>query len=103
SAVTGLALALLGAGALAGAAASVWLARPDPAGHAYDATLWLLAGHVVLHATIVLIMLGYLAARVRAGYASPRRIGEARIVQLWADFTVLTGAMALAAVWIPGA
>ena len=101
--VAGLVLALLGAGALAGAAGSVWLARPDPAGHAYDATLWLLAGHVVLHAAIALIMLGFLSARVIAGYASPRRIGEARIVRLWADFAALTGLMALAAVWLPGA
>jgi cytochrome c oxidase subunit I+III len=99
----GLALAGLGTALMAVAAATVVLARPDPAGHAYDATLWLLAGHVGLHVTIVVIMLGYLTARVMAGYASPRRIGETRIVQLWADFTAATGLMALGAAWLPGA
>jgi cytochrome c oxidase subunit I+III len=98
----GLVIAVVGALALFAGAASVWLARPNPAGHAYDATLWLLAGHVALHATITVIMLGFLIARVAAGYASARRVGEARIVQLWADFTALTGVMALAAVWLPG-
>lgn len=99
----GLALAVLGAMALAAGAGSVWLAMPDPAGHAYAATLWLLAGHVVLHAAITLIMLGFLLARVASGYTSGGRVGEARIVQLWADFTALTGLMALAAAWAPGA
>jgi cytochrome c oxidase subunit I+III len=41
-------------------------------------------------------------ARVIAGYVSPRRIGEVRIVQLWADFTALTGLVALGAAWGPG-
>jgi cytochrome c oxidase subunit I+III len=98
----GLVLAALGAAALTAAAASVWMARPDPAAHAYDASLWLLAGHVVLHTAITLIMIGFLAARIRAGYASAGRVGEARIVQLWADFTALTACMALAAAWGPG-
>ena len=49
------------------------LDRPNPAAHAYDATLWLLAGHVMLHAALTAIMLCYLAARVAAGYASPAR------------------------------
>lgn len=98
----GIALAAAGAVALALGAASVWLAMPDPAAHAYAATLWLLAGHVVLHAAITLIMLGFLFARAVTGYTSHGRIGEARVVKLWADFTALTGAMALAAVWGPG-
>ncbi|MBC7740022.1 MAG: cbb3-type cytochrome c oxidase subunit I [Candidatus Saccharibacteria bacterium] len=93
----------LGAIAMAAAAASVMLARPDPAGHAYDATLWLLAGHVGFHASLTLIMLGYLVARVISGYASSGRIGEARIVGLWADFPAATSLMALAAAWLPGA
>ncbi len=79
------------------------LDRPGPAGHAYDATLWLLAGHVGRHTILSAIMLCYLAARVAAGYASPSRIGEAGIVKLWADFTVATGLVALAAAWLPGA
>lgn len=99
----GIALGALGAVALVGAAASVILARPDPQSHAYDATLWLLAGHVGLHVFITAVMLGYLALRIRAGYVAPRRIGEVRIVQLWADYTALTGLMALGAAWLPGA
>ena len=99
----GIALAVLGAAALTTAAASVMLDRADPAGHAYDATLWLLAGHVILHTVLTTIMLCFLAARVAAGYASPRRIGEARIVALWAEFTAVTGLMALGAAWLPGA
>ena len=79
-----IALGLVGALALAVAAASVMLDRPDPARHAYDATLWLLAGHVGLHTVLSAIMLCYLAARVAAGYASPTRIGEARPVLLTA-------------------
>ncbi len=98
-----LGLALAGALALAAAAATVPLSRPDPASHAYDATLWLLAGHVGLHAALTAIMLCYLAARTGRGYVTPARIGEVRIVQLWADFTALTGLMALGAAWLPGA
>ena len=79
-----IALGLVGALALAVAAASVMLDRPDPARHAYDATLWLLAGHVGLHTVLSAIMLCYLVARVAAGYASPTRIGEARPVLLTA-------------------
>jgi cytochrome c oxidase subunit I+III len=91
----------LGTLALAAAAASVMLARPTPAGHAYDATLWLLAGHTAFHAVLSLIMLGYLALRRVAGHRL--RIGEVRIVGLWADFTAATGLVALTAAWLPGA
>ena len=95
-------LGLAGAFALAAAAATVMLDRPNPAGHAYDATLWLLAGHVGLHTFLSVVMLCYLMARVAKGYASPTRIGEARIVWLWADFTAATGLVALGAAWLPG-
>jgi cytochrome c oxidase subunit I+III len=97
----GLILSLLGALALAAAAASVMLARTNPAGHAYDATLWLLAGHVAFHAALTLIMLGYLGLRRISGH--DLRVGEARIVSLWADFTAATGLVALGAAWLPGA
>ncbi|MFC6496313.1 hypothetical protein ACFP8Z_01485 [Gemmobacter lanyuensis] len=76
---------------------------PDPTSHAFGATVWLLAGHVLLHAVITLIMLGFLALRIWRGYTSPRRNGEARILQLWADFTAVTGLLALTAAWAPGA
>ena len=96
-----LVLAGLGALALAAAAGSVILARPTPSVHAYDATLWLLAGHVGLHSLISLIMLGYLALRRIAGHSLLQ--GEANIVGLWADFTAATGLVALSAAWLPGA
>ena len=98
-----LAGAIAGATALTAAAATIVSDRPNPAGHAYDATLWLLAGHVVFHASLTAIMLCYLVVRASAGFASPARIGEARIVALWADFTAATGLVALAAAWLPGA
>ena len=79
------------------------IGRPDPTVHAYDATLWLLAGYAALHAGLALLMTLYLAARAARGYASPARIGEARIVQLWSDYAALTGVVALAAAWAPGA
>ncbi len=100
-ALPGLLVATCGALALAAAAASVMLARPAPEGHAYDATLWLLAGHTAFHAALVLIMLGYLSLRRIAGHAL--RVGEARIVSLWADFAAATGLVALGAAWLPGA
>jgi len=101
NAAPGLVLATLGGLALAAAAVSVMLARPVPASHAYDATLWLLAGHTAFHAALALIMLCYLALRRIAGHRL--RIGEARIVSLWADFTAATGLVALGAAWLPGA
>ncbi len=93
--------AAVGSAALAAAACTVMLARPTPTNHAYDATLWLLAGHVVFHVVLTLIMLGYLAMRRVTGHRL--RIGEAHIVQLWADFTAATGLVALGAAWLPGA
>ena len=96
-------LGIIGTLALAAAAATVMLDQPNPAGHAYVATLWLLAGHVGLHTFLTTIMLCYLAARVAKGYVSPARVGEARIVSLWADFTAATGLVALGAAWLPGA
>ncbi len=101
SVAPGLVVAMLGTLALAAAAASIMLARPTPADHAYDATLWLLAGHTAFHAGLTLIMVCYLALRRIARH--PLRIGEARIVSLWADFTAATGLVALGAAWLPGA
>ncbi|MES2542975.1 MAG: cbb3-type cytochrome c oxidase subunit I [Pseudomonadota bacterium] len=94
-------MGVIGTLALVAAAASVMLARPDPASHAFDATLWLLAGHVAFHAALTLIMLGYLGLRRIAGHSL--RVGEARIVGLWADFTAATSLLALGAAWLPGA
>jgi cytochrome c oxidase subunit I+III len=95
-------LALGGAGALGGAAGTVWGAGVEPTAHAYDATLWLIAAYVVLHAAIAALMTAYLAFRMAAGFVAPRRIGELRILGLWADYAASTGLVALAAAWAPG-
>ncbi len=95
-----LGLGFAGLAALSGAAATVFVNRPTPDLHAYDATLWLLAGHVVFHAGIAFVMFGYLVLRRIAGKRLRR--GEVRIVGLWANFTAATGLVALAAAWLPG-
>ncbi len=92
---------LLGAVALAGGAGTIFLGIA-PTAHAYDATVWLVAAYVVLHAALAAIMATYLAFRVAGGYASARRIGEVRILRLWADYAVATGLLALGAAWAPG-
>ncbi len=97
----GLVLGLAGCGALCGAAATLALAA-DPTGHAHGATLWAIAGYIVLHAALAGLMHLYLIARVARGYASPARIGEARILRLWADWAAVTALAGLAAGWAPG-
>lgn len=97
----GLITGLAGLAALAAAAASIVLERTTPHLHAYDATLWLLAGHVALHVSVAGVMFGYLALRRARGRAI--RAGAARITGLWSDFTAATGLLALGAAWLPGA
>lgn len=74
----------------------------EPRTHAYDATLWVLGGYVLLHAGVAGLMTAYLAARSAAGYVTGSRIGEARVVRLWVDYAAGTGLIALAAAWLPG-
>lgn len=96
-----LAIGFAGLAALAVAAGTVMLDRTTPERHAYDATLWLLAGHVALHTMIAAIIFGYLSLRHARGKFL--RAGEARIAGLWSDFTSATGLVALGAAWLPGA
>jgi cytochrome c oxidase subunit I+III len=93
--------AFMGALALTVAAITVFLGT-DPDRHAYDATLWVLAGYVVLHAGLVALMTAFLAFRSAAGYLTGERVGEARIVRLWTDYAAATGLLGLAASWAPG-
>ena len=97
----GLLAGLAGCAALASAAATV-PAGTIPDAHAYDATLWVLGGYVIVHAGLAGLMTLYLAFRCAAGYVDGRRIGEARIVRLWADYAAATALLALAAAWAPG-
>ena len=70
--------------------------------HAYDATLWVIAGYVVFHAGIAGLMVLFLLGRIGAGYISSRRFGDARVVRLWIDYAVLAALIGLAGAWLPG-
>ncbi|MEZ0167403.1 cytochrome c oxidase subunit I [Microvirga sp. TS319] len=96
----GLLLSLAGLAALGSAAITV-LARTTHDAHAYDATLWVVAGYVVFHAAVAGLMTVFLVLRAGAGYLSARRIGEARIVRLWIDYAVAAAVLGLGAAWLP--
>ncbi|EIM26779.1 cytochrome c oxidase subunit I [Microvirga lotononidis] len=97
----GLLLSLAGLSAL-GAAAVTVLTRTSHDAHAYDATLWVVAGYVVFHATVAGLMTVFLALRAAGGYLSARRVGEARVVRLWTDYAVAVALLGLGAAWLPG-
>ncbi|NAZ37018.1 cytochrome c oxidase subunit I [Rubellimicrobium sp. CFH 75288] len=103
SAIGWLILAALGAGAVGAAAISVMVARPDFTAHAYDATLWVIAGYVLLHAALAVLMALFLAARGWLGFLGPRRRGPVRVGQIWADYLLVVAAIGLGAAWLPGA
>ncbi|MGI6855682.1 cytochrome c oxidase subunit I [Mesorhizobium sp. 1B3] len=91
------------AGLLAiGAAAVMVLARTTHDAHAYDATLWVVAGYVLFHAALAGLMTAFLALRAKGGYVSVRRIGEVRIVRLWSDYAAAVALLGLGAAWLPG-
>ncbi len=89
-----------GLAALAGAAVTV-LAGTDPAVHAYDATLWVIAGYIVFHTSVTGLMTVFVALRAAAGYLSARRIGETNVLRLWSNFSVATAVLGLAVAWLP--
>ncbi|WP_173934319.1 cytochrome c oxidase subunit I [Chelativorans sp. Marseille-P2723] len=97
----GLLLSFAGLAALAAAGVTVLTGTAHNA-HAYDATLWVVAGYVLLHLALAGLMKAFLALRVTAGYVSAQRIGEARIVRLWSDYAVGVALIGLAAAWLPG-
>jgi cytochrome c oxidase subunit I+III len=98
--VAGLAITATGLTALFAATVSLPLGVPDPTAHAYDATVWVLAGFVLFHTALAIVMAMFVIARARSGFVSI--MGEARIVRLWVDFAVATAALALVAAWLPG-
>ncbi|PTE23402.1 cytochrome c oxidase subunit I [Cereibacter changlensis JA139] len=98
----GLGLAALGLIAALLAAGLVLLHLPAPQTHAYDATVWVLMGYSLVHCGVGLLMTGQMAARRVAGFLSPARRGELRIVQLWVDYATLTALLSLAAAVLPG-
>jgi cytochrome c oxidase subunit I+III len=97
----GLAAAGLGLGALGAAAVLLFLAAPDPMGHAYGATVLVLAGYAGLHAAIPMILTAYCATRLRAGYISARRLTEVRIARLWIDYAGIVAVTTTVAVFAP--
>jgi len=99
----GLAMAPTGAAASASAVVLALLASGDPQGHAYDAVIWVMAGYVLLHVMLAGGMSAFLAARRSAGYISPDRYGEVRIVRLWTDYAAVVALLGLAALQLPGA
>lgn len=86
-----------------GAAAVTVLTGMRHNAHAYDATLWVVAGYVLFHAAVAGLMTAFLGLRAAAGYLSARRVGEARVVQLWSDYAAVTALLGLGAAWLPGA
>lgn len=102
SAYLGLVLGAGGLTALAAAAGLILLQTPQPDAHAYDATLWVIAGYVLFHACLTAGMMVFLTARAAGGYLSPRRFGEIRITRLWTDYTAVTSLLGLGAIYLPG-
>ena len=97
-----LALGLAGLAAILAAGILVLMGLPRPDAHAYDATVWVVAGYVLSHAGLVGIMTVYLMARAAAGFLSARRLGEMRVVRLWADYLALVTLISAAAIHLPG-
>jgi cytochrome c oxidase subunit I+III len=97
--------ALLGAAAatVAGATALclTLMTLPPPTSHAYAATGSMLAWYALVHAGIALVMLAYVGARIRAGYASAVRSLELRVAVQWTFYAAAAGALTLALLQVP--
>ncbi len=102
SAWPGLALSAFGTLVMLLVAVSLLFRAPTPTGHAYGATLVMMGGYAAFHAALTLVMLGYLAARIMAGYISARRKAELAIVQLWVDYTAVVTATVALVLHLPG-
>ncbi|MCB5177544.1 cytochrome c oxidase subunit I [Microvirga lenta] len=97
----GLLLSVVGAVGT-GMAAGTLLLRTSFDAHAYSATIWVIGGYVLFHAGLVGGMITFLTLRAAAGYVAGRRVGEARIVQLWIDYTAAVALLGLGVAWLPG-
>ncbi|MGP3698575.1 cytochrome c oxidase subunit I [Rhodobacter sp. NSM] len=98
-ALAGTALALA---SLAGAAALLLSALPEPQRHAYDATVWVIGGYVLFHALLGCGMALFTMAQQARGQLSARRIAPLRILRLWTDWAALSGLVGVAAALLPG-
>ncbi|PZQ58247.1 MAG: cytochrome c oxidase subunit I [Sphingomonas taxi] len=95
-------LALGGQVAIVAALGWLLVGAPHPTSHAYAATSAVLAAYAIFHAALAAIMCAFLLARARAGFHSPARGGEARIVRLWSDHAAGTGAIVAVVLVLPG-
>ncbi|MEP9402649.1 cytochrome c oxidase subunit I [Sphingomonas sp. VNH70] len=96
------ALGLAGQTAIVAALAWALVGAPAPATHAYAATSAMLAAYAIFHAALAAILFAFLIARARAGFHSPARGGEARIVRLWSDHAAGAGAFVALLLTLPG-
>src|SRR5690606_14706803 len=79
--------------ALAGGAALLagpWLHGMDPTVHAYQATVWLLAGWTALHVAVGVVMQLYCLARRMAGRMNARHDIDIHNVALYWHFLAIT-------------
>jgi len=91
------ALAALAATGLAAAAAAMHL--PPPTVHAAAAIAAVGMGYLCFHSGLALVLAGFAVARARAGFVSPLRNLDLRILALWADYTTVAGLVLLGAVF----
>jgi len=74
----------------------------SPTTHAYDASVTILALYAAFHCAISALISGFVAARVAAGFTSPRRTLEPRVAQLWAAYGAIAGSIvAIALFFLP--
>jgi cytochrome c oxidase subunit I+III len=98
----GLGLSATGLAALVAAGIVLLGSAPDPTGHAYGATVAVIAGYALLHAALALFLAAYCFARLRRGFLSARRLTEVRIARLWTDYSGVVGVISVVACVAPG-
>jgi cytochrome c oxidase subunit I+III len=88
-------------GGLLACGAAMWVplvATPSPQEHAYVAVVTMLTGYVALHALLGAVFAAYVILRCRAGYVSPIRSLDPRILWQWWLYTAATGVLVFAAI-----
>ncbi len=75
---------------------------PAPDAHAYGATLLVLGGYGLFHATLAALMGVFLVARVRGGFTSPNRRAEFPVAGLWIEYLGAITVLTLLAMHLPG-
>ncbi|MFN4087605.1 MAG: cytochrome c oxidase subunit I [Alphaproteobacteria bacterium] len=98
----GVLLVLSALSGLGAAAVLTWAAvahLPHPTLHASAATAAVGIGYAVFHALLGVVFSGFALARLRAGFVSPRRNLDLRVMVLWWDYSVVAGFAVLAAVF----